>query len=136
MGLQVRVAASLHLMGLLLSRWALRIHAFLSGFLFSSLLSLLSGCQYSALWVQKLIQLQDVNGVRSHPRLLASVEEEYSSIPHGETGESSIDLIPFQVIDVLNCFLFWNLKFEEVAGHTSGGLFCTSDGPCLSGFVS
>lgn len=40
---------------------------------------------------------QDVNGVRSQPRLLESVEE-YSPMPHGETGESSVDLIPFQVL--------------------------------------
>ncbi|RVW72412.1 putative prolyl 4-hydroxylase 9 [Vitis vinifera] len=42
------------------------------------------------------LPLMDVNGVRSPPRLLEWVEEEYSSMPHGETGESSVDLIPFQ----------------------------------------
>ncbi|KAJ9705201.1 hypothetical protein PVL29_003321 [Vitis rotundifolia] len=44
---------------------------------------------------------QDVNGVRSPPRLLESVEEEYNSMPHGETAESSVDLIPFQVFNIL-----------------------------------
>ncbi|RVW30078.1 putative prolyl 4-hydroxylase 9 [Vitis vinifera] len=75
---QVRIAASLPLMVPFLPRWPLWVHAVLS--------------------VQSRSFLQDVNGVRSPPRLLESVEEEYSSMPHGETGESSVDLIPFQVL--------------------------------------
>ena len=45
---QVRVAASLHLMGVFLSRWALRILAFLSGLFFlSSFLYFFNGSQSS-----------------------------------------------------------------------------------------
>ncbi|KAI8027095.1 putative prolyl 4-hydroxylase 9 [Camellia lanceoleosa] len=41
---------------------------------------------------------QDVPGVRSPPRWLESVEEEDNSMPHGETGESRVASIPFQVL--------------------------------------
>ncbi|GMP38501.1 hypothetical protein CsSME_00009721 [Camellia sinensis var. sinensis] len=41
---------------------------------------------------------QDVPGVRSPPRWLESVEEEDNSTPHGETGESRVASIPFQVL--------------------------------------
>ncbi|XP_052192720.1 probable prolyl 4-hydroxylase 9 [Diospyros lotus] len=40
---------------------------------------------------------QDVPIVRSGPRLLESVENE-DSLPHGETGESGVAAIPFQVL--------------------------------------
>ncbi|KAJ4967013.1 hypothetical protein NE237_018862 [Protea cynaroides] len=43
---------------------------------------------------------QDISGVQMRPRLLESVEEkiEYNPMPHGETGETSISSVPFQVL--------------------------------------
>ncbi|KAF8377621.1 hypothetical protein HHK36_031003 [Tetracentron sinense] len=42
---------------------------------------------------------QDISGIRPRPRLLELVDEEkYESMSHGETGESSIASIPFQVL--------------------------------------
>ena len=48
----------------------------------------------------------------AQPRLLELVEE-YNSMLHGETRQSFVDLIPFQVIDILDCashFEILNLK--------------------------
>ncbi|XP_043708271.1 probable prolyl 4-hydroxylase 9 isoform X2 [Telopea speciosissima] len=43
---------------------------------------------------------QNISGVRTRPRLLQSVdkETEYNSMPHGESGETSVASIPFQVL--------------------------------------
>ncbi|XP_010271954.1 PREDICTED: probable prolyl 4-hydroxylase 9 [Nelumbo nucifera] len=42
---------------------------------------------------------QDISSFRPNSRTLESVDdEEYESMPHGYTGESSIDSIPFQVL--------------------------------------
>ena len=59
-------------------------------------------------------------------------------MPHGETGESSVDLIPFQVIDVLPVLLilnFWTFEFEEISVHRVD-YFVFNDGLCWSGFVT
>ncbi|KAL5561346.1 hypothetical protein UlMin_031093 [Ulmus minor] len=53
---------------------------FLAGFLLSALL------------------FQDMSGVRSHSRILESVQENDLAMPHGETGESFVRGIPFQVL--------------------------------------
>ncbi|XP_059647868.1 probable prolyl 4-hydroxylase 9 [Cornus florida] len=45
-----------------------------------------------------IIFSKDEIGVRSRPRLLKSVGEEDDSMPHGETGESGVTSIPFQVL--------------------------------------
>ncbi|KAK6923989.1 Prolyl 4-hydroxylase alpha subunit, Fe(2+) 2OG dioxygenase domain [Dillenia turbinata] len=47
---------------------------------------------------------QDISNIRPRPRLLKSIEEgrererEHNPLPHGNTGEPSMSLIPFQVL--------------------------------------
>ncbi|CAK9181156.1 unnamed protein product [Ilex paraguariensis] len=55
-------------------------------------------CFFLAGLFGSMIISQDASGVRSRRWFLESVEEENDSMPHGETGESRVDTIPFQVL--------------------------------------
>ncbi|KAL7002887.1 procollagen-proline 4-dioxygenase [Sarracenia purpurea var. burkii] len=71
---------------------------------------------------------QSVPNVRSGPRLLESVEEADGSISHGETGDSGIASIPFQVNQehLLNVNIF-ELGFPSIQqGTEDSGTFLSA----------